>query len=82
MDESLAILAMHPAEDVLAYSGTRRRMIEYLESDVQKYFGLNFWEFLAQPRDTLELMLSLCAAKQKELHQIEQKKISELEAKK
>lgn len=79
IDSSLAILGMHPAEDIMSYSGVRKRMIEYIEADVKEYFGLDFYEFLAQPRYTLDLMLELCAIKQREKHQIEQKKINELE---
>ena len=79
-NNSLGIMLMHEAEDTLEGSLLRRRMRQYLEHDVLKFFGLDFTDFLAQPRYVLEEMLKACTNKQRDDLEDERRRQRKIEA--
>lgn len=78
-DDSLALMLMHNAENPNIHSLFRKRLVEYREREVLRLYGLNFQEFISQPRHRLEEMLSACEVAQKEEHQREQARLAQLE---
>lgn len=72
--DSLSLLRFHQTEDPMLYSQYRLRLVEYTDKEVNKWFGLNFKEFIQQPRMELELMLEMCETLQKREYQEELKR--------
>lgn len=47
---SMALVALHPAENSVEHSRLYERMRRFAKSKVKELFGLNFQEFIQQPR--------------------------------
>jgi hypothetical protein len=63
----LAVVAMHPKEDVLVGSLLYERLDQFIDKDVFKYTGLAWDRFLELPHYQCERILELCH-KRKEDH--------------
>lgn len=55
----LALVAMHPKENVAEYSKLYRTVVRYKDHNIQSLFGLNIEQFLDQPLEMVELMFKL-----------------------
>lgn len=79
-NDTLTVLKQWDAEDPYKFSMYRKRVKEYVQSDVQKYLGLSFDEFLHRPRAEVEILLETCRGFQAEENKREQERLRRMEA--
>ena len=56
-DRPLAVIAMHPAEDISLVSTIRERVEQFAQLQVGKFFNISFKEFLEFPNDVVLMIL-------------------------
>mgnify|MGYP000137228693 FL=1 len=78
-DDSLAVMLMHEAENPLAFSMTTRRMVEYFDKEIEKFYGLSYTDWLRLPRNVLEESIRLVDKRQAELNRIRENDLRRLE---
>lgn len=61
----LAVVAMHPKEDVANYSKLYRIMQRYVDHGIRELTGMNFQEFLQQPHELVERWFNIAFEKAK-----------------
>ncbi len=62
----LASVAMHPCENKTDNSLLEEAMSTYLKSNVMEFFGLNWNEYISQPKEIIDMMLKLADKKMSE----------------
>ncbi len=62
----LASVAMHPCENKTDNSLLEEALNNYVKANIFEFFGLNWNEFISQPREVNELMLKIADKKMSE----------------
>ena len=62
----LASVALHPCENKTDNSLLEEAMSTYLKSNVLEFFGLNWNEYISQPKEIIDMMLKLADKKMSE----------------
>lgn len=68
----LALVALHPKEDVFSYSLLHRYMWKFRQYEIQKYWGYNLSEFLELPWDTTQAIFRIEQKRAAEQNKIDQ----------
>ena len=58
-DRPLSIIAHHPSEDVVTNGPLRQRIYRFIKFDISDRCGLSLMEFLALPRDHVEMIMKI-----------------------
>lgn len=64
-DRPLALIGMHPAEDISGFSTAYERINQFLNLQVGKFFNISFKDFIEFPNDIVIYMLEAAANMQK-----------------
>jgi len=59
----LALVSLHPSENVMDYSPLKELLDNFSDRDVTKYFGLSLMEFLELPRYITQEIMEVCRAR-------------------
>lgn len=62
-DHPFALIMMNWNEDVVSHGTLYERMRQYIDMEIQKYFGLSFNEFIDQPTYVVMLQLEVAEAR-------------------
>jgi hypothetical protein len=58
-DHPFALIMMNWNEDTVTAGSLHERMNQYIDRDIQKYFGLSFNEFIDQPTYVIAMQLEV-----------------------
>lgn len=58
-EHPFALIMMNWNEDVITNGTLHERMNQYIDRDIQKYFGLSFHEFIDQPTYVITMQLEI-----------------------
>lgn len=58
-DHPFALIMMNDSEDTITQGALHDRMTQYLDCDINKYFGLSFQEFIDQPTYVIVMQLEM-----------------------
>ncbi len=58
-DHPFALIMMNDSEDTVTQGALHDRMAQYLDCDINKYFGLSFQEFIDQPTYVIVMQLEM-----------------------
>lgn len=62
-EHPFALIMMNWNEDVLSSGPLHERMNQFIDRDIQKYFGLSFSEFIDQPSYVINMQLEVAEEK-------------------
>lgn len=63
--DPLALVMLHPAENVSSGGAIELRMEQFVEADVYKYTGVTMLDFFNSPREYCDLMIKVAKKRQK-----------------
>jgi hypothetical protein len=58
-DHPFALIMMNWNEDTVTAGSLHERMVQYIDRDIQKYFGISFNEFIEQPTYVIAMQLDI-----------------------
>jgi hypothetical protein len=58
-DHPFSLIMMNWNEDTVTGGALYERMSQYVDRDIQKYFGLSFYEFIEQPTYVITMQLEI-----------------------
>jgi len=58
-DHPFALILQHWCEDSVTHGSLHERMNQYIDLDIQKYFGLTFTDFIEQPTYVIQMQLEI-----------------------
>ena len=64
-DHPFALIMMNWNEDSISQGSLHERMNQYIDYDIQKYFGLSFIEFIEQPTYVILMQLEIAVGRLK-----------------
>ena len=79
--DSLAIMWYHEAENPFRFGMYTKRLVDYNDREIQKFFGLSFKDFIQQPRHLLEEQIRVAEIKQAEIYRQEKDRLRAIENK-